>query len=109
MKFSCGDEYEEEACYTILSTLVMFETFHNKRGGEKIKREREERQSQKLDTKAAALVNRSDQLGMPTTCPQRPLPPAGIWVRKRGQSVTLRATLNVASQAPLNPNPWTLS
>lgn len=67
--------------------FVMLEIFHNKK-------EKKGRQSQKLDTKPAALVNRSDQLEMPITCPQRPLSPACrwlSWVRQRGRSVTLRA------------------
>lgn len=85
----------------------MSETFHNKREGKRQRereREKKGRQSQKLDTKAAALVNKSDHLGMPMSCPQRPLPLGCRWVRKRGQNVTLRATLNAASQAPPNSN-----
>lgn len=76
------------------------------------KRKKKGRQSQKLDTKPAALVNRFDLLGMPITGPQRPLPPACrwlSWVREGGQSKTLRAILNVASQAPPNSAPSTLS
>lgn len=88
----------------LFSTFVMFEIFHNKQ-----ERKKKGRQSQKLDTKPAALVNRSDGLGMPITCPQRPLSQACRWFsrgRKRGQSMTLKAISNTVSQAPLSSNSW---